>query len=169
MSVYVCFAFTEGLEEQIYFALLLPMSGSSDRGLRMAGAAEIAVERVNANSSLLPGRKLGYRWRDSGCSAQQGLAAMGKLLQHGHTRGTAAKTGKIKKVSCSRANIPSVQLSDLDAQQLAKLQVIFPKAKTFRRSVFRVSLLVEKASPKRKRTDRWVGKWFNGQAGRWAG
>ena len=33
-----------------------------------------------ADKALLPGRGLQYSWADSGCSAQQGLAAMGKLL-----------------------------------------------------------------------------------------
>ena len=57
------------------------MSGSWDGGLKTAGAAALAVERVNADSALLPRRMLAYSYADSGCSAQQGLAAMGKLLQ----------------------------------------------------------------------------------------
>ena len=56
------------------------MSGSWDGGTRVAGAAALAVERVNADKSLLPGRRLEYSAADSGCSAQQGLKAMGKLL-----------------------------------------------------------------------------------------
>ena len=58
----------------------MPMSGSWDAGKRVAGAAALAVERVNADKTLLPGRRLGYSWADSGCSAKQGLAAMGELL-----------------------------------------------------------------------------------------
>ena len=57
------------------------MRGSWDGGLKTAGAAALAVEQVNADKALLPGRLLEYSWGDSGCSAQQGLAAMGKLLQ----------------------------------------------------------------------------------------
>ena len=57
------------------------MSGSWDAGKRFAGAAALAVERVNANKALLPGRPLEYSWADSGCSAQQGLVAMGELLR----------------------------------------------------------------------------------------
>ena len=71
-------------DEQIptaHFALLMPFSGSWDIGHRIAGAAALAVERVNADKALLPGRRFEYSWADSGCSAQQGLAAMGKLLQ----------------------------------------------------------------------------------------
>ena len=56
------------------------MSGATDEGRRIAGAAALAVERVNADKSLLPGRRLEYSAADSGCSAQQGLAAMGELL-----------------------------------------------------------------------------------------
>ena len=48
--------------------------------LRGAGAAALAVERVNADKALLPGQRLEYSWADSGCSAQHGLAAMGELL-----------------------------------------------------------------------------------------
>ena len=48
--------------------------------LRGAGAAALAVERVNADKALLPGRRLEYSWADSGCSPEQGLKAMGKLL-----------------------------------------------------------------------------------------
>ena len=58
----------------------MPMSGSWDGGTRVAGAAALAVERVNADKSLLPGRRLEYSAADSRCSAQQGLKAMGKLL-----------------------------------------------------------------------------------------
>ena len=47
---------------------------------RIGGAAALAVERVNADKSLLPSRRLEYSWADSGCSAQQGLVAMGELL-----------------------------------------------------------------------------------------
>ena len=64
----------------IHFALLLPIKGSWDMGPRVAGAAELAVTRINADKTLLPGRVLEYSWADSGCSAKQGLAAMGELL-----------------------------------------------------------------------------------------
>ena len=58
----------------------MPLSGSWDGGKRVAGAAALAVERVNTNKAMLPGRRLEYSWADSGCSAQHGLAAMGELL-----------------------------------------------------------------------------------------
>ena len=68
--------------EPVHVALLLPTTGSWDVGLLVAGAAALAVNRVNADKTLLNGHMLlEYSWANSGCSAQQGLAAMGKLLQ----------------------------------------------------------------------------------------
>ena len=49
-------------------------------GPKIAGAAALAVARVNADKTLLPGRRLRYTWADSGCSSTQGLEAMGTLL-----------------------------------------------------------------------------------------
>ena len=68
-------------DEPIHFALLIPFSGEWNIGHRIAGAAALAVKRVNADKTLLPGRRLEYSWTDSGCRAQQGLAAMGELLR----------------------------------------------------------------------------------------
>ena len=62
-------------DKPIHFALLVPIFI-----YKIAGAAALAVERVNANNALLPKRRLDYSWADSGCSAQQGLAAMGEVL-----------------------------------------------------------------------------------------
>ena len=64
----------------VRFALLLPMSGSWLGGPLVAGAAAVAVQRVNADKKLLPGRVFEYSWADSGCSAKQGLKAMGEML-----------------------------------------------------------------------------------------
>ena len=75
-------SFSEGefcdLSPPIQFALLIPLSGLWV--LRGAGAAALAVERVNTENALLHGHRLEYSWADSGCSAKQGLAAMGRLL-----------------------------------------------------------------------------------------
>jgi ABC-type branched-subunit amino acid transport system substrate-binding protein len=73
------------------------MSGPWDGGKRVAGAAALAVERVNANKALLPGRRLEYHSADSGCSAQQGLAAMGELL------GGASRVDAVIGPGCSSA------------------------------------------------------------------
>ena len=81
------------------------MSGSWDGGKRVAGAAALAVERVNANEALLPGRRLEYGSADSGCSAQQGLAAMGELL------GGASTVDAVIGPACSEACEVSSYLS----------------------------------------------------------
>ena len=70
------------LRDDVHFALLIPFSGAWDVGSRIAGAAALAVEKVNTDKALLPGRQLEYSWADSGCSAKQGLKAMGELLAH---------------------------------------------------------------------------------------
>ena len=68
------------LQEPVHLALLVPMSGSWPVGPQVAGAAALAVERVNANKSLM----LKLSWANSGCNPTQGLAAMGKLLRGKH-------------------------------------------------------------------------------------
>ena len=49
----------------------------------IAGALPLAVDRVNEDASLLPGRKLDFRWRDSGCSASAALQGLGSLQSGG--------------------------------------------------------------------------------------
>ena len=61
--------------------MLIPFTGLWN-GASTAGAAELAVQQVNANETLLPGRVLEYIWRDSGCSPKQGLDAMGQVLRN---------------------------------------------------------------------------------------
>ena len=74
------------------------MTGLWDVGKRVAGAAALAVERVNGDKALLPGRQLEYDWADSGCSAQQGLKAMGELLG-----GVASRIDAVIGPGCSPA------------------------------------------------------------------
>ena len=69
-------------EEPLHFALLLTLTGPWV--LRGAGAAALAVERVNADKALLPGHRLEYSWADAGCSATKGLTAMGEVLARGN-------------------------------------------------------------------------------------
>ena len=81
----------------VHFVLLMPSSGSWDIGLRIAGAAALAVERVNADKALLPGRRFEYSWADSGCSAQKALKEMGDLLRK------ASKVDAVIGPGCSTA------------------------------------------------------------------
>ena len=67
------------LLKPVYLAVLLDLSGTWQ--LEGAGAAAMAVDRVNEDKELLPGHVLKYSWEDSGCSPQVGLEAIGKLLQ----------------------------------------------------------------------------------------
>ena len=85
-------------EELVNFALLLPLSGAWTGGQRFAGAAALAVNRVNADKSLLPGRVLAFEWADSGCTAKQGLAAMGKLI------GSTSRIDAVIGPGCSSAS-----------------------------------------------------------------
>ena len=64
----------------VHLALLLPLSGVWATGNQIAGAAALAVQRANADKRLLPARTLKFIWADSGCSAKQGLKALGQLL-----------------------------------------------------------------------------------------
>ena len=57
-----------------------PMTGTWPGGPEIAGAAALAVHRINDDEKLLPNRLLEYSWEDSGCSASQGLKAMGKMI-----------------------------------------------------------------------------------------
>ena len=83
--------------EPIHFALLIPFTGSWV--LRGAGATSLAVERVNADETLLPSRRLEYSSADSGCSAEQGLTAMGELLG-GEARRVSAVIGPACSSAC---------------------------------------------------------------------
>ena len=65
----------------VHFALLIPIQGSWAGGSQIVGAPALAVATVNADKNLLPGRVLEYSFADSGCSAKQGLMALGELLR----------------------------------------------------------------------------------------
>ena len=55
------------------------------------------MEKISASKDLMPGWKLDYSWQDSGCSPQQGLAAMGELL------GNGTRIDAVIGPGCSRA------------------------------------------------------------------
>ena len=52
--------------EPIHLALLLPLSAARGYDPVAAGAAALAVDVVNADPTLLPGRALRFSWADSG-------------------------------------------------------------------------------------------------------
>ena len=64
----------------VLLGALLPLTGPWAEGPSIAGALPLAVERVNANPSLLPGLTLEYVVRDSACSGQAALRGFGELI-----------------------------------------------------------------------------------------
>ena len=85
----------------VHFALLFATTGSWAAGPRIAGAAALALARINADKGLLPGRVLEYSSADSGCSAKQGLKAIGELQARGQAQGQ--KISAVIGPGCSSA------------------------------------------------------------------
>ena len=57
------------------------MSGSWHSGRTIAGAASLAVKRINRDASLLGGKTVEYVLLDGGCNATQGLKVAMTLLE----------------------------------------------------------------------------------------
>ena len=57
--------------------LLLPMTPA---GKYIRGAATLAIAEINADPSIMQGRRLEYLWADSGCNPIAGLRAIQELL-----------------------------------------------------------------------------------------
>ena len=57
--------------------LLLPMTAA---GKYIRGAATLAIAEINADLSIMQGRRLEYLYADSGCSPIAGLRAIQELL-----------------------------------------------------------------------------------------
>ena len=75
--------------------LLLAMTGSAV-GKYYAGAATLAIAAINADPSLMKGRRLEYIYADAGCNAIQGVSAALELLR-------AAKPSGVIGAGCSSA------------------------------------------------------------------
>ena len=96
----------------LILALLIPLTGNADSS-NIAGAADLAIDRANNDKTLLPGRALELIKGDSGCSARQGLQAMGELL---------LKDNRIKAVLGPRCNSACRAASYLTGgQQMAQI------------------------------------------------
>ena len=65
----------------VHVLVLLEMSGTWNKGRDIAGATELAVQRVNNDDTLLPGRLMKYSWTDSGCSPAKALKVMKEPLR----------------------------------------------------------------------------------------
>ena len=68
-------------DDVVELGILLPMTGSWPVGRTIAGAAALAVERINTDASLLRGKRLKFTWLDDGCSSSQGQRSMTDLLR----------------------------------------------------------------------------------------
>ena len=97
-------------EEPIHFALLVPMTsaGMVQWGPKIIGSAALAVTRVNADPTLLPGRVLQFSWADSGCSPQQALAAMGKMLRGERTISAVIGPGCSSACEATSSVLPKI-------------------------------------------------------------
>ena len=97
----------------INLALLWPMTGAWPVGRALAGAAALAVKRINSDENLVGGHSLEYNWADSACSASQSLKALGGLLSG------AATIHAVIGPACSQACETTAHLSA--GQNLAQI------------------------------------------------
>ena len=80
----VTFVVTVRSTASVVLGALLPLSGAWAGGPKIVGALPLAVERVNADPALLPGRTLEYVVRDSQCSAAAARQGFGELTSDGN-------------------------------------------------------------------------------------
>ena len=67
-------------DETIKIGLLLGLTGPWKAGRTIPGAAALAVQRINADPSLLGGMRIEYVYVDAGFTVSSGNDAMSKLL-----------------------------------------------------------------------------------------
>jgi len=68
-------------ENVLRIGVLLPQTGSWYAGRTILGAARLAVDDINNDPTLLGGYVAELKWRDAGCAAPQGIAAMSAMLE----------------------------------------------------------------------------------------
>jgi len=61
------------VHNEVKIGVLLPMTGYWPIGQTSASAITIAVERINKDTTLLPGYNMTFLWNDSQCLAAEGL------------------------------------------------------------------------------------------------
>ncbi len=66
--------------DNVRIAVLLPMSGAWPVGPLLIGALALAVRDVNADPTILHGKRLEYVWRDDGCDRLTSLAEFSDML-----------------------------------------------------------------------------------------
>ena len=68
-------------ENVLRIGVLLPQTGSWYAGRTILGAARVAVDDINNDPTLLGNYVAELKWRDSGCAAPQGIAAMSAMVE----------------------------------------------------------------------------------------
>ena len=67
-------------DEVLMLGLLLPVSGSWTTGRTIAGAAALAVKRINDDAGLLGGMRVEYTWTDVGCRPYKAVEGTLKFM-----------------------------------------------------------------------------------------
>ncbi|XP_064638662.1 atrial natriuretic peptide receptor 1-like isoform X2 [Lineus longissimus] len=74
LGIVVCYLrITFARSDDVNIALMLPLTGSRPLGKRMASAAQMAIDAINKDTTMLPNRTLKFLWNDTECSARKGL------------------------------------------------------------------------------------------------
>jgi hypothetical protein len=67
-------------DDVLMLGLLLPVSSSWTAGRTIAGAAALAVKRINDDAGLLGGMRVEYTWSDVGCRPYKAVEGTLKFM-----------------------------------------------------------------------------------------
>jgi ABC-type branched-subunit amino acid transport system substrate-binding protein len=67
-------------DDVLKIGLLLPITGLWKAGRTIPGAAALAVQRINADPSLLGGMRVEFVFEDVGCTTYKAVTGLQKLL-----------------------------------------------------------------------------------------
>ncbi|XP_066267244.1 atrial natriuretic peptide receptor 1-like [Branchiostoma lanceolatum] len=83
MLVVLFYNNTEAVESRknLTVVVLVPWTGAWPIGKRMAPAAAVAIDDINNNDALLPAYHLDFVWKDTGCSAREGMDVTMELYE----------------------------------------------------------------------------------------
>ena len=96
-----------------------PMSGGWTGGIQALPATELAIERLNADASILPRHRVRLAWNDTQCSVAKGVELTQSLL-HAHPTAAAIVGGGCSGVcepiawASSALHIPQVSYGCVD-------------------------------------------------------
>ena len=101
---------------QIQLTIYCLMTGKWSGGPLIAGAASLAVDQVDADSTLLAGSVLEYSWEDSGCSPRVAPRALGDLMSR---RGESSIDALVGPGCSSACEVTSYTSSGYDIPQIS--------------------------------------------------